>query len=143
LETRRKCGFKWDFKSFEGLLEIFPQSYVDLLSNAYESVEDIDLIVGGVLETFLNGNNSLAGETLGCTIHDQYQRTMGGDAYFFSHPSNPHPFTAPQIAAIKAFRFNNLFCGNSGIGAVSPIGSLLTILFSIQNFLAYTSLIWT
>jgi hypothetical protein len=68
LETRRKCGMKADFKSFDDLIAIFPQDYIELLKNTYESVEDIDLYVGGALESFLTVAEIFVGETFGCII---------------------------------------------------------------------------
>lgn len=48
--------------------DIFPQSYIDILKNAYDSPEDIDLYVGGALETFVTIDNVIIGATLGCVI---------------------------------------------------------------------------
>lgn len=118
LQTRRQCGLKADFKTFEDLLALFPQSYVDLLKAEYESVEDIDLVVGGSLESFLNVDNALVGETFDYIIRDQFRRVMAGDIYFFTNPSSPHPFNTAQISAIKSFSFNNLVCANSGVESV-------------------------
>jgi hypothetical protein len=59
---------KADFKSFDDLIAIFPQDYIDLLRNSYESVEDIDLYVGGALESFLTIAEIFVGETFGCII---------------------------------------------------------------------------
>ena len=109
---------KADFKSFDDLIELFPQSYVDLLKAEFDSVEDIDLVVGGSLESYLNVNNALVGETFDFIIRDQFKRVMAGDVYFFTNPSSPHPFTAAQIQAIKDFSFNNLVCVNSGVESV-------------------------
>jgi peroxidase len=107
-----------NFKSFDDLLELFPQSYIDLLKGEYEFVDDIDLIVGGSLESYLNIENALVGETFDCIIRDQFKRVMSGDVYFFTHLNSPYPFTAVQIQAIKSFTFNNLICVNSGVKSV-------------------------
>lgn len=119
LETRRKCGLNADYKSFQDLKEIFPQSYIDLLSKEYESVEDIDLYVGGVLESLVTADQ-IFGATLRCIISDQLQRNAAGDAYFFTNPSSPYPFTSNQIQAIKDYDLANLICGNSNVESVAP-----------------------
>lgn len=106
---------KANYTTFDDLLEIFPQSYVDLLSETYDSVLDIDLYVGGALETFATIGEVLVGATLGCTVSDQYRHTMGGDAYFYSHETNPHPFTAEQLVAINGLTLRQFFCTNSNI----------------------------
>lgn len=100
------------------MIAIFPNSYVDLLKCEYESVEDIDLVVGGSLESFLNVNNSLVGETFDFIIREQFKRLMAGDSYFFSNPISPTPFSTAQIQIIKDFSFNHLVCVNSGVESV-------------------------
>jgi Animal haem peroxidase len=107
-----------DFKSFDDLLELFPKSYIDLLKAEYEDIEDIDLVVGGSLESYLNVEIALVGDTFDCIIRDQFKRVMGGDSYFYTNPNSPYPFTAAQIQAVKDFTFNNLICVNSGLESV-------------------------
>ncbi|CRL07712.1 CLUMA_CG020666, isoform A [Clunio marinus] len=115
LDARRKSGFKADFKTFDDLTEIFPQHNVELLKSVYEDVEDIDLYVGAMLETFSSLDEVLVGETLGYVIGHQYQRSVGGDVYFYTHKVNPHPFTDSQIHAIDSFTFNHLICQNTNV----------------------------
>ncbi|CRK86353.1 CLUMA_CG000238, isoform A, partial [Clunio marinus] len=125
LDARRKCGFNSDFKSFDDLIAIFPQSNVDLLKEIYDDVEDIDLYVGGFLETFSTLDDVLAGETFGCIIGEQYRKVMGGDAYFYSHETNPYPFTDAQINAIESFSFSNIICKNTNEESVPRIWFIL------------------
>jgi Animal haem peroxidase len=68
LDARRMCGFIANFKTFDDLIAIFPQSYIKLLKNVYDSVEDIELYVGGSLETLYQTNNFIVGETFRCII---------------------------------------------------------------------------
>jgi hypothetical protein len=91
---------------------------VDLLRETYDSVEDIDLYVGGTLETFTTFDDVLAGATLGCIIGEQYKHAMGGDAYYYSHKTNPYPLTTAQINTINSFSFLNLICLNSDLDLV-------------------------
>jgi hypothetical protein len=48
--------------------DIFPQSYIEILRDAYDSPEDIDLYVGGALETFVTINDVIIGATFRCVI---------------------------------------------------------------------------
>lgn len=117
LDTRRKCELD-DFKTFEDLLAIFPQSYIDLLKNVYDSVDDIDLYIGGALESFTSVNTVLVGRTFGCIIGEQYRHTMGGDAYYYTHKTSPYPFTDAQLETISGFVMNNLVCSTSGLTSI-------------------------
>jgi hypothetical protein len=106
---------KSDFSCFKDLSRILPEKTVALLEKTYDSVEDIDLIVGGALESFNCFNKQLLGPTFSCIYRDQFRRLTSGDAYFFTHKSNPNPFTALQLKAIKSVTFNHMICVNSDI----------------------------
>lgn len=92
---------------------------IDLLRNSYESVKDIDLYVGGALETFQSLNQKLLGPTFSCIYRDQYRRMTSGDAYFFSHVGNPNPFTNAQLDSVCNFSMNHLICNTVYIGSVN------------------------
>lgn len=115
---RRQIGLKANYTKFDDLIDLFPQSYVNLLKAEYASVDDIDLVVGGSLESFLNVNNALIGETFDFIIRDQFKKLMAGDIYFFTNPYSPRPFNPAQIKSIKDFGFNNLICANTGVDSV-------------------------
>jgi peroxidase len=117
LEIRRKCGLKSDIKTFDDFKLIFPKtpSNADLLKNMYESPEDVDFYIGGVLDTYENSFQPFVGPTFACVIKENYKNAVAGDIYFYSHSENPNPFTKQQIDAIDAFKVNNLLCTNSGL----------------------------
>jgi peroxidase len=118
LQARKQCGLSSDFSSFEDLSSIFPQSYIDLLKSEYKYVEDIDLVVGGSLESFQKLEKDIVGETFDCIMKEQYKRLFLGDVYFFLNPASPYPFTASQLDVIKGFSFSHLVCSNSGVESV-------------------------
>lgn len=115
IEARQKCGLDADFNNFDDLRLVLKDSAVDLLAKRYESVQDIDLYVGGALETFEILDQQLLGPTFSCIFKDQYERMISGDAYFFSHANNPNPFTQAQLKSISNFSFNQLLCVNSDL----------------------------
>lgn len=118
LQSRKQCGFNAAFKSFDDLIALFPPTFIKLLKDVYDDVEDIDLLVGGYLEAFLDFDNNFTGETLRCIIEEQYRRIMASDAYFYSHKTSPYPFTDAQIAAIRSVTFNHMLCVNSDVESV-------------------------
>lgn len=119
LEIRKQCGLNSNFKNFEDLLEILPQNHIDLLQKLYEDVQDIDLYVGGSLESFLNFNNSIVGPVFECIAKTQFANMVYSDSYYFTHKTSPYPFTEKQIAAIETFGFHNFICVNSGLETVA------------------------
>lgn len=114
---------KPEINSFDDFNQIFIKTNVDLLRNIYESHEDVDFYVGGLLEAFESVGNPFAGPTFGCVIGANYNRVVGGDIYYFSHPENPYPFTAAQIVAIRKYKIPNIFCTNSGLKETNEMWS--------------------
>lgn len=51
----------------------------------YKNVDDIDLIVGALFETHLNG--AIISPTMSCIINDQLVKSRMGDMYFYDLPS--------------------------------------------------------
>lgn len=68
------------------MTDIFPESYIDILKDAYGSPEDIDLYVGGTLETFVTINKVIVGRTLGCVIGENFSKLS--KIKFFNHAQN-------------------------------------------------------
>lgn len=89
------------------------ETNVELLRDAYESPEDVEYYVGGVLETYEILGNPLVGKTFGCVIARQWDNFAGGDAYYYSNPNSPYPFTQEQKWAIGNYTISNLLCANS------------------------------
>lgn len=119
LETRRRCSMTPVLTSFDDFAQVMDAPNVDLLKEVYASPEDVDLYVGGWLETFKSTGNPLAGPTFACAISENYKNTVGGDIYFYSHPENPYPFTSDQLTVIKSFSMRHVICLNSGLSAVN------------------------
>ncbi|XP_037045582.1 peroxidase-like [Bradysia coprophila] len=124
VEIRRKCNLKPEINSFDDFGKIVNKTNVDLLKRMYESFEDVDFYVGGLLESFASIGNPLAGPTFGCVIGENYNNVMGGDIYFFTHPDNPYPFTTAQINAVRKYRVSNIFCTNSNLNETYKYWSL-------------------
>ncbi|KAJ3666327.1 hypothetical protein Zmor_001776 [Zophobas morio] len=85
----------------------------DKLKSVYESVNDIDLWVGGLLEE--KAPESIVGFTFRDIIADQFYRLKKGDRYFFeNHPSiNPGFFTPEQLQQLRKTSMSRLICDNS------------------------------
>lgn len=80
------------------------------MKKTYKSVEDIDLIAGGLLEKPTKG---LFGPTLTCILKDQFERTRSSDRFFFTNKDQPMPFSESQIKEIKKVTLARIICDNS------------------------------
>ncbi|XP_017778752.1 PREDICTED: chorion peroxidase, partial [Nicrophorus vespilloides] len=83
------------------------------LASVYSSVDDVDLWVGGLLESKHAG--SILGVTFRDIIADQFFRLKKGDKYFFDHdPSvNPSHFTLEQLQSLRKSSLSRMICDNS------------------------------
>lgn len=91
------------------------------LASVYQSPDDIDLWIGGLIETARN--DGVVGPTFGDIIADQFSKLRQGDRYFYEHSPdvNPGAFTPEQLSQIRKTSMARLICDNSdNIQAQSP-----------------------
>jgi hypothetical protein len=108
-----------NFSTFDGLKKVLSSHNVKLLAANYDSVKDIDLYVGGGLESFEVMDKVVLGPTFSCLTRDQYRRMSSGDAYFYTHSTSPKPFTSAQLKAINDFSVNSLLCSTTSLPEVN------------------------
>lgn len=53
------------------------------------------------------------------TLVNNFKNMMGTDAYWYSHPENPYPFTPEQLKVVEAYAYDNLICLNSGLTSIA------------------------
>nr|XP_018900823.1 PREDICTED: peroxidase-like [Bemisia tabaci] len=88
-QYRKFCGLP-EAHSFTDLEENIPKSIVQKLKSLYKSVDDIDLLVGGIAEK--PADESLVGPTFRCVMGEQFIRTRIGDRFFYDNPSQPNSY---------------------------------------------------
>ena len=81
------------------------------LQHLYESVDDIDLYVGGFLEKPNRGTS--VGPTLECLVSQQFQKLKTGDRFFYT---NPGQFTLQQLEEIKQQSLASILCWEADEG---------------------------
>lgn len=79
---REACGGN-RIKNFQDLAKVMSPKDARTLSQLYETVDDIDLFLGGVLENRLDG--ALVGETFACIIGEQFRRLKFGDRFWYEN----------------------------------------------------------
>ena len=73
---RELCGLG-RVEEFDYLKDLIPEKIVQRLQLIYDSVEDVDLFIGGVSESPAAGG--LLGPTFRCLVGDQFKRLQHGD----------------------------------------------------------------
>ncbi|KAG7162792.1 Chorion peroxidase-like 6 [Homarus americanus] len=92
---------------------------VQTLSRIYNSVDDIDFFVGGLVEKKVSGG--LLGWTFLCVVGDQFARLKKGDRYFYDLGGQPGSFNEGQLQEIRRTSWARILCDNSNIEAVQPL----------------------
>ncbi|XP_013139449.1 PREDICTED: peroxidase-like [Papilio polytes] len=97
---------------FEELKRYMSKENVKKLKKLYESVEDIDLVVGGSLENHQPG--ALVGPTFLCILLQQFLNIRIGDRYFYENGQDQEiAFTLPQLNSIRyGASMARLLCDN-------------------------------
>lgn len=111
---RQLCGLP-KVLEFKDLKDVMSKSARLSLSLVYKHVDDIDLIIGGLLEKPVD---SLLGPTMSCIIADQFMRTKQGDRFFYTNTNQPKPFSELQLNEIRKVTLARIFCDNSDIGNI-------------------------
>ncbi|CAG2246794.1 PXDN [Mytilus edulis] len=109
-EWRKFCGLR-KFRSFDDF-----EKFGSNLAAVYESVDDVDLFIGGLLE---EGENGSVGPTFSCIIGIQFERFKVGDRYWYESSDLDFAFTKDQLNSIKsASSLSKIYCTNFGLNDI-------------------------
>jgi hypothetical protein len=108
--TREALGLP-RYNSFEEIGEGFPLHHT--LEYAYGNVDNIDLFVGGLVESHEPGH--VLGPTFERIIADQFTRTRDGDRYWYQNYLTPD-----EMAIVQNMTLTNIIKANSTIQNLQP-----------------------
>ncbi|XP_039302383.1 peroxidase isoform X2 [Solenopsis invicta] len=108
-DYREYCGLP-RAKTFYDFADYISLSDIQKLSTLYVSPDDVDLTVGGSLESHVNG--ALAGPTFLCIMLKQFQQTRIGDRYWFEAGDPKIAFTIEQLNELRKSSVSRLLCDN-------------------------------
>jgi len=98
---------------------VLGQETVTRLKAVYSSPADVDLFVGGFLES--GHEDALVGPVFKCIIGDQFARLKKGDRFFYDLGlDRGTAFTEAQLTAIRSATMARLLCQNTDIQRVQP-----------------------
>ncbi|XP_050547915.1 peroxidase-like, partial [Daktulosphaira vitifoliae] len=109
---RSICGIP-AASSFDDLLDLIPYDDVQKLKELYFSVNDIDFIVGALLEIPAKG--AKVGPTSRSILAESFYRYKNGDRFFYDVLGQPGSFTSEQLKVIKSITFGHVICATSSI----------------------------
>ncbi|VVC28478.1 Haem peroxidase,Haem peroxidase, animal type [Cinara cedri] len=111
-KMRLVCGIP-EAESFDDLGDLIADEDVEKLKELYSCVDDIDFIVGALLEKQIEG--AKVGPTAKCIISNSFYRYKAGDRFFYDVLGQPGSFTPDQIQTLKSITFGNVICATSGL----------------------------
>jgi peroxidase len=88
--------------------DLIPEELVHRLLHTYRSPDDVDLYIGGVMESPVPGTQ--LGPTMHCLIRQQFEALRNGDRFFYT---NPGQFTDGQLREIKKTTLTSVLCANA------------------------------
>ncbi|GBM16296.1 Peroxidasin [Araneus ventricosus] len=97
--------------SWEDMKNFMNEDYVETLQKAYRSIEDIDLIPGGIGEHHVEG--ALLGPTHICLLGKQFSNLRKGDRFWYENLNHPGAFTKDQLKEIYKISHARIICDNS------------------------------
>ncbi|XP_030764451.1 uncharacterized protein LOC115888752 [Sitophilus oryzae] len=96
---------------FEDLSPLISPENIQKLKKLYGSPDNIDLIVGAILETPLPG--AVVGPTFNCLLKEQFSLLKESDRFWYENDLPPSSLTADQIKQIKKVSLAGLLCANT------------------------------
>ena len=98
--------------SFEDLRSTMSGEAISKLRRVYNSVDDIDLFAGAMMET-PEYQGSYVGRTFLCLIGDTFARLKKGDRFFYDLGGQSGSFTGTQLREIRKASMARLICDNA------------------------------
>ncbi|XP_050523245.1 peroxidase-like isoform X1 [Daktulosphaira vitifoliae] len=112
---RHICGLPLA-SNFEDLRDVIHIKHIEKLKTHYQTVDDIDLMVGLLLEK--PQDDAIVGPTARCIIADNFYRSKVGDRFFYDVTGQPGSFSSEQINEIKKISLSNIICATSNVDHV-------------------------
>lgn len=91
-----------NIESWNDLRPFFKRSHFKLLRQLYEKVEDIEFMVGLLLEKREDGGNTM-GKIGRCIVAKEFYNKKHGDRFFYTHQNVPHRFSKGLIFFSSTF----------------------------------------
>ncbi|XP_036149555.1 LOW QUALITY PROTEIN: uncharacterized protein LOC105828648 [Monomorium pharaonis] len=105
-------------ENFTDLGRVMRPENAQLLSTIYTNVEDVDLLVGGILETPVTG--VAVGPTFECLLKRQFVTIRNSDRFWYENDIPPSGLTPAQLVEIRKVSLASVLCTNTNIRRIQP-----------------------
>ncbi|XP_027853231.2 peroxidase-like [Aphis gossypii] len=104
---RTLCGLP-KATSFDDIRDVMDEERIERLAKIYPTVDDIDYLVGGMLERIIPG--TLTTPSFRCVLGEGFFRYKAGDRFFYEYDISPGAFSPDQLSVIRRFSLSTLIC---------------------------------
>ncbi|XP_026317732.1 uncharacterized protein LOC113228591 [Hyposmocoma kahamanoa] len=120
LKALRLCEPTMNVKSYADFNKLgFDRTQQEMMADMYRNVEDIELVIGGVMEKPATG--AVIGTTLACVLALQFANLKKSDRFWYENDLPPSSFSPVELAAIKKVSLSGLLCdADSTIVNIQP-----------------------
>ncbi|KAJ8678537.1 hypothetical protein QAD02_014324, partial [Eretmocerus hayati] len=105
--------------NFTSLGRMMKDQDAQLLRRIYARVEDVDLLIGGILEVPMGG--AAVGPTFACLLREQLQKLRNSDRFWYENDIPPSSLSAEQISEVRKISLAGLLCANAGLAELQPM----------------------
>lgn len=112
------CSGNDQMVNFTDLKYLMNENDVEALQAVYGTTEDVDLLVGGILERPTEA--AAVGPTFGCLLRAQFVKMRNSDRFWYENDLPPSSLTAGQLTAIRKVSLAGILCKNNGIAKIQP-----------------------
>ncbi|KAL3272932.1 hypothetical protein HHI36_014391 [Cryptolaemus montrouzieri] len=109
LNAARNTSKKYEFEDLEKMG--MKREHVKALKYLYMEPQDVDLLVGAILEKPVPG--AVVGKTLGHLLKEQFILLKKADRFWYENDLPPSSLTTDQLAEIKKISIAGLLCANT------------------------------
>ncbi|XP_031831512.1 uncharacterized protein LOC116426555 [Nomia melanderi] len=105
-------------RNFVGLERLMRPQHAKLLESIYSGVEDIDLLLGGILEIPTKG--AAVGPTFECLLKRQFVKLRNSDRFWYENDLPPSSLSPAQLAEVRKVSLAGILCANTDIKKIQP-----------------------
>lgn len=87
------------------------EEFIKALKYMYRNTDDIDLLVGGILESPIPG--AMVGPTFNCLLKEEFVLLKQTDRFWYENDLPPSSLTTGQLKEIKKITLAGLLCANT------------------------------
>lgn len=112
-EMRSYCEMDVIYETFADFAGTISADNIALLEAYYNSPEDVDFYVGGMMELFGGVESPTDDPVFGCVLGMALNSKTSGDIYFPMHEENPYLFTDDQVSTLMMLASDSWICAIS------------------------------